>query len=219
MSKPASQWTEEDAEPGSHRIALGKEVRAIVTRRLDRGATPGRRTNGTTPRQSAMMGWIRKAADQRCHRIFSRAAVATIVALGLFPGPFRWKLRWESALPVRLAELKSHEDGTSHIGGRRLSQGIAVYGVPGADFKGDPKQLGAPLKSLAALKREGKKDVRPIRVEVFQREDGPVVVYCFLVSGNQQEGSAHPVRSTDRPDCVGPGFRAERNGVHGQLEL
>jgi hypothetical protein len=59
---------------------------------------------------------------------------------------------------------------------------IAVYGVPGSGFKGDPKQLGAPLKNLAALKREGKKDVKPIRVEVFQREDGIVVAYLFPLS-------------------------------------
>jgi hypothetical protein len=59
---------------------------------------------------------------------------------------------------------------------------IAVYGVPGGDFKGDPQQLGEPLKNLAALKREGKKDVRPVRVEVFQREEGLVVVYLFPLS-------------------------------------
>jgi hypothetical protein len=90
------------------------------------------------------------------------------------------KLRWESALPVRLAELKSHEIEPPTLGGDGYY--IAVYGVPGGDFKGDPKQLGEPLKNLAALKREGKKDVRPIRVEVFQREGGVVVVYVFPLS-------------------------------------
>ena len=39
--------------------------------------------------------------------------------------------------------------------------------------------MGEPLKNLAALKREGKKDVKPVSVEVFQREDGLVVVYMF----------------------------------------
>ena len=29
------------------------------------------------------------------------------------------------------------------------------------------------------MKREGKRDVRPIRVEVFQRENDAVVVYLF----------------------------------------
>jgi len=42
--------------------------------------------------------------------------------------------------------------------------------------------LGEPLKSLAALKREGKRDVRPTRVEVFQQDSDVVVVYLFSLS-------------------------------------
>jgi hypothetical protein len=59
---------------------------------------------------------------------------------------------------------------------------IAVYGVPDASFKGDPEELGKPLKNSAALRREGKKDVRPVKVEVFRREDGLVVTYLFPLS-------------------------------------
>ena len=32
------------------------------------------------------------------------------------------------------------------------------------------------------MKRDGKKDVRPVSVEVFQREDGLVIVYLFPLS-------------------------------------
>jgi hypothetical protein len=90
------------------------------------------------------------------------------------------KLRWETALPVRIAEFKSREvePPASEGDGYR----IAVYGVPGTDFRGDPKELGKPLKNLAVLKRESKKDVRPIVVEVFQRESDVVVVYLFPLS-------------------------------------
>jgi hypothetical protein len=42
--------------------------------------------------------------------------------------------------------------------------------------------LGKPLKNLAELKREGKKDVRPVSAEVFQLEHGVVVVYLFPLS-------------------------------------
>ncbi len=59
---------------------------------------------------------------------------------------------------------------------------LAIYGIPDADFSGDPKQLGEPLKNLAALKRAGKRDVRPVSVEVFREEDGVVVVYIFPLS-------------------------------------
>jgi hypothetical protein len=38
------------------------------------------------------------------------------------------------------------------------------------------------LKNLAALKRTGKKDVRPVTVDVIQLESGVVVVYVFPLS-------------------------------------
>jgi hypothetical protein len=56
---------------------------------------------------------------------------------------------------------------------------LAVYGIPGNYFKEDPSTLGAPLKKGAVLKRDGKKDVKPSSVEVFQRQDGLVAVYIF----------------------------------------
>jgi hypothetical protein len=59
---------------------------------------------------------------------------------------------------------------------------LAVYGIPGGGFKGNPKELGKPLKGLAVLKRSGKKDVRPVRAEVFQLQSGLVVVYTFPLS-------------------------------------
>jgi hypothetical protein len=42
--------------------------------------------------------------------------------------------------------------------------------------------LGQPLKNFAVLKREAKKDVRPVRVEAFQRDKDVVVVYLFPLS-------------------------------------
>ena len=90
------------------------------------------------------------------------------------------RLCWESALPVRLAELKAHVIEPPTLDGDGYQ--IAVYGVPGVWFREDPKKLGDPLRNMAALKREGKKDVRPVRVEVFQREDGLAVVYLFPLS-------------------------------------
>jgi hypothetical protein len=92
----------------------------------------------------------------------------------------RLLVRWESALPIRAAELKAHEaePPTLSDDGYR----IAVYGVPASYVKGDPTSLGKPLKESAALKREGKKDVQPSSVEVFQLEGSIVVVYQFPLS-------------------------------------
>ena len=81
---------------------------------------------------------------------------------------------------MRIAELKSHfvEPPTLEGEGYRL----AVYGIPGKFFKGEPQSLGNPLKQQAFLKREGKKDVKPLSVEVFQLGNGLVITYLFPLS-------------------------------------
>jgi len=56
---------------------------------------------------------------------------------------------------------------------------IAVYGVPSRMANGDPKKLADEYKKDAAIKRDGKKDLKPSSVEVLQRDDGPVIVYQF----------------------------------------
>jgi hypothetical protein len=87
------------------------------------------------------------------------------------------KLRWESALPVRSAELKVRETAAPTVDDSHYA--IAVYGVPRRAASGDSKTLQGDLKKEAALKRDGKKDLKPSSVEVLQREDGPVIVYLF----------------------------------------
>jgi hypothetical protein len=89
-------------------------------------------------------------------------------------------VRWESALAVRMAEFKGGGFEPPTLDGEGYK--VAVYGIPTADVKGDPKVLGEPLKDNAFLRREGKTDVKPIRVEVFQLEDSMVAVYLFPFS-------------------------------------
>ena len=85
-------------------------------------------------------------------------------------------LRWESAIPVRAAELKAGELGAPDWEGDYYA--IAVYHVPG--LNAGQKPPSAVLKSAALLKREGKKDLKPSRVEILQ-EAGQlsIVVYLF----------------------------------------
>ena len=99
------------------------------------------------------------------------------------------RLRWETALPVRLAELKVRQVAppTQEGDGYR----IGVYGIPNGNFKGDPKRLGDPLKEYAVLRRDGKKDVHPVRVEVFQWNDGSAVVYLFPLSAEITRTDEH----------------------------
>ena len=178
-SKPAAEWTEEDAKQILAASPWAKENRAVITRRLTEDQL----------REGGQMGQPRGVGNEGVDPKGSGPKVSPNVFSGAggddrsprsLPQPIPLKLRWESALPLQLAELKSHEVGPPTLQGEGYR--IAVYGVPSSDFKGDPEELGKPLKNLAALKREGKKDVRPVSVEVFQRENGLIVVYLFPLS-------------------------------------
>jgi len=178
-SKPAAQWTDEDAKQILASSPWVKENRAVITRRLTEDQL----------REGGQMGQPRGVGNEGVDPKGSGPKVTPNVfsgpggddrSLRSLPQPLTLKLRWESALPVQIAELKSHEAGPPSLEGDGYQ--IAVYGIPGGDLKGDPKELGKPLKNLAALKREGKKDVKPVSVEVFRRENGLVVVYLFPLS-------------------------------------
>jgi hypothetical protein len=178
-SKPSAQWNEEDARQILAKSPWAKEVSAVVTRRLTEeqlreggqmGQPLGVGNEGVDPKGSGPTVSL---------NVFSGAGGDDRSPRSL-PQPIALKLRWESALPVRIAELKSHVAEHATLAGEGYR--IAIYGIPGAGFKGTPEELGKPLKSLAALKREGKKDVRPLSAEVFQLEDGVVVVYVFPLS-------------------------------------
>jgi hypothetical protein len=87
------------------------------------------------------------------------------------------RVRWESALPIREAELKAREVFAPDIDESQYA--IAVYGVPSRMAAGEEKKLAAQFKAQAVIKREGQKDLKPSSVQVLQREDGPVIVYLF----------------------------------------
>jgi hypothetical protein len=86
-------------------------------------------------------------------------------------------LRWESAMPVRTAELKVHDNDAPTLDERHYA--IAVYGIPDRMLVGDTKKLQDELKGKASIKRDGKKDFKPSSVEVIERPNGPVVVFMF----------------------------------------
>lgn len=178
-TKSPAQWTDDDARQVLARSPWSKVVTAVVTRRLTEEQL----------REAGQMGQPRGAGNEGVDPKGSGPKVSPNVFSG--PGgddrgsrsaaqPIALKVRWESALPIQVAEMKAHESELPTLEGEGYR--IAVYGVPGSGFKGEPEKLGEPLKNQAALKRDGKKDVKPIRVEVFQREDGLVIVYLFPLS-------------------------------------
>jgi hypothetical protein len=87
------------------------------------------------------------------------------------------KVRWESAMPIREAELKTRDTNAPTVDESHYA--IAVYGIPSRMANGDPQKLADQYKKEAFLKRDGKKDIKPSEVQVLEREEGPVVVYLF----------------------------------------
>jgi len=174
-NKPIPDWTEEDARQVLTNSPWAKAVKASISRLQ----TEEERRAGGKMGQDHGVGF--DGVDGNGTSAKSRASVFEASGdTGAASQAVTLQLRWESALPIRAAELKAHVVEPPTLAGEGYS--LAVYGVPGAYFKADPKTLGAPLKKTAVLRRAGKKDVVPLSVEVFQREDGLVVVYLFPLS-------------------------------------
>jgi hypothetical protein len=179
MNKPVAQWTADDLHQVLSASPWVKEVNAVVTRRLTEdqlreagqlGQPTGVGNEGVDPKGSG---------PKVSTNIFTGAGDADRGARSL-PRPIALKVRWESALPIRIAEFRSQAVEAPALDGECYC--IAVYGIPGGGFKADPKELGKPLKNLAALKRVGQKDVKPVSAEAFQMDSGIVVVYYFPLS-------------------------------------
>jgi len=218
-SKPAAQWTEEDAKQVLTRSPWARVVTATITRRLTEDEL----------REGGQMGQPRGVGNEGVDAKGSGPKVSPNIFTGpggedrsarSSPQPIKLQLRWESALPVRVAELKSGviEPPTSSDAGDNYI--IAVYGIPRANVKGDPRTLGEPLKAEAFLKREGKKDVRPSFVEAFQGDDGMVIVYVFPLSAEVSPKDGR-IEFEARIGRVGIAqwFNLEEMQFQGRLEL
>jgi hypothetical protein len=180
-AKPAAQWSEADAKQILAASPWVKEVTAGIARpqtedELRAGGEMGEHhgvgydgVENNKPRN----GQLPKSVPDL---LFGKGPTNTRFK----PGQTTVRIRWESALPVRIAELKGREVEPPTLEGEGYQ--VAVYDVPGAYFKDDPQKLGATIKEGCFLRREGKKDVKPARVEVFQRGDTLVVTFLFPLS-------------------------------------
>jgi hypothetical protein len=84
------------------------------------------------------------------------------------------KVRWESALPLRIAEHMAGDTRAPEL--KSDDYAIAVYDIPA------PRQgnLASLLKDAASLRRYTKRDLRPSRVEVLRHDDATAtIVYLF----------------------------------------
>ncbi len=177
-AKPAAQWTEADAKLVLTTSPWVKEVVAGIARPLSeaelrQGGEMGEHhgvgydgVEGNKPQNAPL-------PKSTTDLLFGKGPATTRFK----PGTAVLRLRWETALPIRIAELKTHEVEPPTLEGEGYQ--LAVYDVPGDYFKDDPKKLGDPIKNESYLRRDGKKDVKPTRVEVFQRGKTLVVTFLF----------------------------------------
>lgn len=140
-----------------------------------------RATPGLLPKQS-------EAARRQGGKMGGSQGVRAVSPSALFGGPGAkphaarpsllkpLEIRWESARPVRAAEVLAREEDSPEIETNRYV--IAVYDVPGLDIA--MKTLPGDLQRVAALSRAGKKDIKPAEVDLLPQANGlTTVVYMF----------------------------------------
>ncbi|HEY1760373.1 MAG TPA: hypothetical protein VGG72_33670 [Bryobacteraceae bacterium] len=172
--KPIQSWTEEDAKQVLTESPWVKNNQAVVNRLQ----TEDQRREGGNMGEEHGVGYDGLAKDRL-------PIPKNIVGLFLHPPASRplpqiaLQVFWQSAFPFRAAELKVGVNLPTLAG---EGYKIAVYGIPNTDAKGDPKALGRLLNIQAFLRRDGKKDVRASRCEVFRKDDVMLAVYLFPLS-------------------------------------
>jgi hypothetical protein len=85
-------------------------------------------------------------------------------------------VRWESALPVREAQLKLHQES---VGADEPYYAIAVSGLPSRIANRDPQELRSRLLSDSYLKLKGKKKIALADVKMLTRDDNAVLLLLF----------------------------------------
>ena len=182
-SKQIADWSVEDANQVLFDSPWAKTFTPILTAPQDSGRTPagiGRELGGVG----------RDAVGLAIPGLAARRATPGASQGGESPAgqstgssssePPKLTLRWESAMPVRTAELKVHDNNAPDVDASHYA--IAVYGIPDRLIEGDLQKLGDQLRNEASLRRDGKKDFKPSSVKVFDMAAGRVVLYSFPTS-------------------------------------
>jgi hypothetical protein len=126
-------------------------------------------------------------------------------------------LRWESALPVRGAEVKAGEAGAPVV--EEGSYAVAVYGLPTASIDGNLRLVSKELQRFGALKQNGKKEIKPSRVDIIQETDGVVLVYVFPRPSGISLGDVFEFSAQMGRYFIAQPFAASEMQFQGKLEL
>jgi hypothetical protein len=129
-----------------------------------------------------------------------------------------FEIRWESARPVRAAEVKAHEEDSPDVAGGNYV--VAVYDVPGIDI--NQKTLPYELKREAVLRFDSKKKERHAsRVDLLPQVGGlTTLVYVFPRSEEiTPEYGRITFRSLIGRLSVAQYFYPDQMQIQGKLEL
>jgi hypothetical protein len=165
IGKDMSRWTEEDAVQVLTRSPWVAAATVTIlparseAQSRDGGRMGGGRAAGLEALDPSILVGLGKA---------SKGFTSTVEKRKTFT------VRWESALPIRSAEKKVGEEAPTWEGDYYA---ISIYGVPGLE---DRRTLPVELTKNSYLKRWGKKNVRPVRVEVIPTDEKlATLVYLF----------------------------------------
>lgn len=173
-NEPIQNWTDEDAKQILSDSPWVKSVQGDINPLQ----TEDQRREGGNMGEAQGVGYDGLAKDRL-------PIPKNIIGLFLHAPPPRpipqiaLQVIWLSAFPFRAAELKAGVSLPTLAG---EGYHIAVYGIPNTNVKGDPKTLGRLLNLQAFLRRNGRKDVRASRCEVFRKDDAMLAVYLFPLS-------------------------------------
>jgi hypothetical protein len=185
-SKQIAAWSEEDANQVLFDSPWAKTFTPTLTASQDSARKPGGigRELGGVGRDAIGLA-VPGMPGISGRRAAGNASQGGDSAAGQSAGsssnePPKLTLRWESAMPVRTAELKVHDNNAPDVDESHYA--IAVYGIPDRMIEGDLLKLGDQLRNEASLRRDGKKDLKPSSVRVFDMAAGRVVLYLFPMS-------------------------------------
>jgi hypothetical protein len=151
QNKPLAAWTAEDAKQVLAKSAWSKPANVAVLPQKGEDQL----------REGGKMGRVRRPKNDD--------------SLGIVP-PKTLLVRWESSLAIRTAELKAADLGAPDWDGDYYV--IAIYDIPG--FTGNGKAQAGDLKRSAFLQLEGKKEIKPVRVDLVSQANGlSRAVYLF----------------------------------------
>jgi len=174
-SKTLPAWTETDAKEFLAASPWAKAIKPVLLPGLSESQ---RREGGDMRAEGGGKSSGLDLSDMTgLHPKDSQAAKTDLDANGI---PHSIVVRWESALPVRAAEIKAKNEDAPDLDGEDYA--ITVYDVPlkGAMYNVDLKLLASTLKHNAALKEDGKKDLKPSRVVLRQNGSAIATIIFFF---------------------------------------